>query len=348
MINEIPPPSRSNLEQVQAITILRSRRIVDNKVDEKTETLAPKSSSFSSKNLKVSPEILNPPIPNVETSYEPKAPFPQHLKESTHFGKKGNKIQEIFEIFKQVRLTEQASAIIQHNTPPKFKDLGAPTISCVIGDNEIEKALIDLGFSVNLIPYSVYLQLGLGELKLTMVVLQLADKSVKQPRGIIEDVIIKVDKFYFLVDFLVLDTEPVHNPKRHIPVQLNIFNVFQHPPDEDGCFLLDIIDEVVEESLPFNQDPLKTCLAHFDSKDYNIDQSICEINSLLKVNAISVFSSWKLSKEPLLLISSTPHVLLLNYPPQLELKPLPANLKYVFLGTNKTLPVIIASDLSKD
>ena len=64
---------------------------------------------------------------------------------------------------------------------------------------------------MNLLPYSVYLQLGLGELKPTSMTLQLADKSVKRPRGIIEDLLIKVDKFYFPMDFIVIDTEPMHN-----------------------------------------------------------------------------------------------------------------------------------------
>jgi hypothetical protein len=79
----------------------------------------------------------------------------------------------------------------------------------MIGVRRIEKALLDLGASVNLLPYSVYLQLGLGELKSTSMTLQLADRLVKVPWEIIEDVWIKVDKFYFPVDFIVLDTEPV-------------------------------------------------------------------------------------------------------------------------------------------
>jgi hypothetical protein len=86
--------------------------------------------------------------------------------------------------------------------------------------SHIEKALLDLGASVNLLPYLVYLQLGLGELKPTSMTLQLADRSVKVPRGIIEDVLIKVDKFYFPVDFIVLDTEPVQNVGIQIPVIL--------------------------------------------------------------------------------------------------------------------------------
>jgi hypothetical protein len=121
---------------------------------------------------------------------------------------------------KKVLLTEHVSSLIQHNTPPKFKDPGAPTISCIIGQKEIDKALLDLGAGVNLLPYSEYQQLGLGEMKPTTVILQLADRSIKKPSEIIEDVIIKVDKFFFLVDFIVLDTKPVPHPKRLIPVIL--------------------------------------------------------------------------------------------------------------------------------
>ena len=93
-----------------------------------------------------------------------------------------------------------------------------PTISCIIGNHHIDQALLDLGASVKLLPYSVYLQLGLGELKPTAVTLQLADRSVKIPRGVIDDVLIKVDKFYFPVDFIVLDTQPVQNTSGQIPV----------------------------------------------------------------------------------------------------------------------------------
>jgi hypothetical protein len=88
------------------------------------------------------------------------------------------------------------------------------------GVNQINRALLDLGASVNLLPYSVYLQLGLGELKLTTVMLQLANKSIKRPRRIIEDVLIKVDKFYYLVDFIVINMEPMHNVVNQIPVIL--------------------------------------------------------------------------------------------------------------------------------
>ena len=99
-------------------------------------------------------------------------------------------------IEKKAFLTEQVSVIIQSKTPVKYKDPGSPTISVNIGGTCIDKSLLDLGSSVNLLPYSVYKQLGLGELKPTTITLPLADRSVKIPKGIVEDVLVKVDKFY--------------------------------------------------------------------------------------------------------------------------------------------------------
>ena len=78
----------------------------------------------------------------------------------------------------------------------------------MIGGKVLEKALLDLGASVNLLPYSVYKKLGLGELKPTAITLSVADRSVKIPRGVIEDVLVQVDNFYYPVDFIVLDTDP--------------------------------------------------------------------------------------------------------------------------------------------
>ena len=123
-------------------------------------------------------------------------------------------------IEKKAFLTEQVSAIIQSKTPVKYKVPGSPTISVNIGGTSIDKALLDLGASVNLLPYSVYKQLGLGELKPTNITLSLADRSVKIPKGIVEDVLVKVDKFYYPVDFVVLDTEPIASGPNHVPIIL--------------------------------------------------------------------------------------------------------------------------------
>ena len=123
-------------------------------------------------------------------------------------------------IEKKAFLTEQVSAIIQSKNPVKYKDPGSPTISVNIGGTCIDKALLDLGASVNLLPYSVYKQLGLGELKPNNITLSLADRSVKIPKGIVEDVLVKVDKFYYPVDFVVLDIEPIANEPNHVPIIL--------------------------------------------------------------------------------------------------------------------------------
>ena len=123
-------------------------------------------------------------------------------------------------IEKKAFLTEQVSPIIQSKTPVKYKDPGSPTISVNIGGTCIDKALLDLGASVNLLPYSVYKQLGLGELKPTNITLSLVDRSVKIPKGIVEDVLVKVDKFYYPVDFMVLDTEPIASGPNHVPIIL--------------------------------------------------------------------------------------------------------------------------------
>jgi hypothetical protein len=80
--------------------------------------------------------------------------------------------------------------------------------------------MLDLGASINLLPYSVYVQLGLGELKSTSITLQLADRSIKKPKRIIEEVLIKVDKFYYPVHFIVLDIEPAVNVELQVPIIL--------------------------------------------------------------------------------------------------------------------------------
>ncbi|GAV67398.1 gag-asp_proteas domain-containing protein [Cephalotus follicularis] len=114
---------------------------------------------------------------------------------------------------KTAHLTEQVSAVLFNKFPPKLTDPGAPLISCKVGNLLIDRALLDLGASVNILPSSVYDRFGFGELKPAEVTLQLADRSLKIPKGFIEDVLVKVDELYFLVDFLALDMETHANRK---------------------------------------------------------------------------------------------------------------------------------------
>ena len=109
--------------------------------------------------------------------------------------------------FETVNLIEECSAIIQRMLLQKLKDPGSFTIPCTIRNAIFERALCDLGVSINLIPLSIFRRLGLGEAHPTIIMLQLADKFLMHPRRVIEDVIVKVDKFIFPVDFIVLDVE---------------------------------------------------------------------------------------------------------------------------------------------
>lgn len=264
-------------------------------------------------------------------------------------------------VLKIVCLTEHVSSNLQCRLAIKYKDPGCPTISCMIGISHIEKALLDLGASVNLLPYSVYLQLGLGELKPTSMTLQLADRSVKVPRRIVEDVLIKVDKFYFPVDFIVLDTEPVQNVGVQIPiilgrpflatanalincrtgvmkisfgnmtVELNIFYISKQPREYTEINSVCLIEEILEESIEESsiQDPLEACLAQF-GEDLDLDVLLEQTNVVLEFAPLE---------------SKNEEEATVPEPPKKELKPLPDNLKYKFLGPADTLPVIIASDL---
>ena len=91
---------------------------------------------------------------------------------------------------KKAFLTKQVSSTIECKTLVKYKDSGCPTISINIGGTCVEKALLDLGASVNVLPFSMYKQLRLGELKPTTITLSLADRSIKIPKGTVEDVLI--------------------------------------------------------------------------------------------------------------------------------------------------------------
>ncbi|XP_050150467.1 uncharacterized protein LOC126625409 [Malus sylvestris] len=109
-----------------------------------------------------------------------------------------------------VALSEEVSAVLQRKLPSKLKDAGSFTIPCVIGGKEFGRALCDLGASINLMPYSVYESLNLGDLKETKVVIQLADRSNRYPKGLLEDVLVQVNELIFPADFFVLEME--HDP----------------------------------------------------------------------------------------------------------------------------------------
>ncbi|XP_076929179.1 uncharacterized protein LOC143593433 [Bidens hawaiensis] len=110
-----------------------------------------------------------------------------------------------------VTLNEECSAVLQNKLPKKMTDPGSFTIPCLIGSLSVSNALADLGASINLMPYFVFAKLDLGEPKPTRMSIQLVDRSVKYPRGIVENMLVKIDKFVFPVDFVILDMDEDKN-----------------------------------------------------------------------------------------------------------------------------------------
>ena len=102
-------------------------------------------------------------------------------------------------------LTATCSALIQKSLPEKMQDLGNFTIPYTIGQADMGKALCDSGASINLMPLFVAKRLSLGELTPTTMTLQMADITLAHPKVILEDVSIKVGKFIFPVDLVVID-----------------------------------------------------------------------------------------------------------------------------------------------
>ena len=90
--------------------------------------------------------------------------------------------------YETVALSEECSAILQKKLPPKLKDPGSFIIPCVIGNAVFERALCDLGASINLMLWSIFKKLKLGEVRLTTVTCRLVDWSLTHPLGIIENV----------------------------------------------------------------------------------------------------------------------------------------------------------------
>ncbi|XP_042964714.1 uncharacterized protein LOC122298937 [Carya illinoinensis] len=387
--------SEANVRTWKAVITLRSGKEVETLGNEAGKKGESSISNAQGKNS------------NVDVSLEPKvtppAPFPQRLvplhKDKHH--------AEILDIFKQVRiniplldaiekiptyakflkdlctvkrrlnvkkkafLTEQVSAIIQSNTPPKYKDPGSPTIACVIGSSKIGQALLDLGSSVNLLPYNTYEQLGLRELKPTSIILQLADRSINKPRGVVEDVLVQVDKFYYPVDFVVLDVQLTPHSIFQTPVilgrpflatsnalincrsgilkltfgnmtlELNVFNTCRQPQDLKELQEVNCLESLLAEEFFLEQ----------ESQMELVLPGTLENSELLDTNAVNsgagskMDSLWQLKFEdlPLQSIHQQPSD---EVPPSPVLKPLPESLKYVFLGPTNTFPCIISSSLS--
>ncbi|KAF5454845.1 hypothetical protein F2P56_024479 [Juglans regia] len=157
---------------------------------------------------------------------------------------------------------EQVSVLILSETPQEFGDPGSPHISIMIGESRIGRALLDLGSSVNWLPFSVYEQLRLGELKKTSIKLQLADRSVKVPGSIVENVLVQqpTTTIYQVPVILgrpfIATSNALINCQsrvlkltfRNMTLEMNVFNTCKMPGDcnESEVHVVEVISELEE------------------------------------------------------------------------------------------------------
>ncbi|XP_019240253.1 PREDICTED: uncharacterized protein LOC109220252 [Nicotiana attenuata] len=234
----------------------------------------------------------------------PPAPFPQRLAKY----QKDEQYKKFLETFKQI---QTCSAAVTRPIAEKLYDPGSFTIPCTIGNFAFAKGLCDLGASVNLMPLDIYKRLGIGRARPTSILLQLANRIVKRPSGILDDVLVQKS--------------------------------MRRPSEFANFSLIDAVDVVFEEDdEALNvKDPLAACLVNLDEAN---GEDLAEW-----VLALEGQGFWKreLEFEPLHLEErkSPPAKPSIEEPPKLQLKPLPSHLRYAFLGPNSTLPVIISSSL---
>ena len=338
--------------------------------------------------------------------YQPKVPYPQRLKKEKMQAQYG----KFLDMIKQVRLNvplvdmiagmpnyekfikdlvanktkleevssavlnEECSTILQSNMPPKLGDPGSFTISCFVGNTIVCDALADLGESINLMPSSLYDKLGLGDLQNTRMTIQLPDKSIEYLVGIAENVPVKVDKFVFLVDFVILDMAE----ERKVPLilgrpflstadaiihvskkQLNLgiadervtFSIEKSMKytvaSDDTCYFLNVIDPCIESEIDSFLETGNTEGALSIDEDFSQDPEkvVKEIEELLNANTNEPqdpdLKFEEIREDEKLRVRTS-----LEEPPTLELKQLPDYLECAYLQGKSSLSVIMLSHLS--
>ncbi|CAN6541991.1 unnamed protein product [Malus baccata var. baccata] len=292
--------------------------------------------------------------------------------------KKEENEKDILETFRKVQVniplldaikqvSENVSAILQRKLPPKCKDPG---------NTKFEHAMLDLGASINVMSYSIYASMNLGELKNDGVIIQLADRSNAYPKGVLEDVLVQVDNLIFLADFYVLEMEDSPNVTP-LPILLrrpfmktartkidvfkgtltmefdgeiinfNISEAMKFPKDDHSCFFIDVLDELAQDYLDMlEDDPLETTIAQGLGMKSNLAVPKEEHAELVAAFESLPQHHGKPSNPIPIPVSTNTLLPSVIQAPVLELKPLPDHLKYVFLGDEETLPVIVSSSLT--
>ncbi|GJZ95037.1 reverse transcriptase domain-containing protein [Tanacetum coccineum] len=213
-------------------------------------------------------------------------------------------------------LSDESSAMIQNKVPPKIGDPKSFLILCNFNKTFSCNALADLGASINLMPYSLYAKLSLENLKPTKMSVRLADRSFQYPVGIAENMLVEVGEFTFPADFVILEME---EDKEDFDALLNEGSKILH--SIEGTLLEEEIFAEFDEFMAMTAD--ENSDSESDTKDPPFEKITINTDYKIKTSL----------EEP---------------PTNLELKPLPDNLEYVFLEEPSFLPVIISSQLSKE
>ncbi|XP_019248792.1 PREDICTED: uncharacterized protein LOC109228066 [Nicotiana attenuata] len=200
------------------------------------------------KETKVAPEPTVEAVPEQEKNQikgkkRPPASFPQRLDKY----QKDEQYKKFWEMLKQI-LT--CSAIVMRPIAEKLSDPMSFTIPCTIGNLAFAKAMCDMGEPIKLMLLAIYKMLGIGIARPTSMLLQLANRTVKRPSGILDNVLVQVGKFVFPADFVILDC-----PKS-----------MRRSSEFANCSLIDAVDVVLEEEdeALFIKDPLAACLINLD------------------------------------------------------------------------------------
>ncbi|XP_074298882.1 uncharacterized protein LOC141629851 [Silene latifolia] len=234
------------------------------------------------------------------------------------------------------------------------------TIPCTIGNTKIQKAMLDLGASINVMPYFLYESMQLGPLHATSVVIQLADRSNVYPKEIVEDVLVLVDNLILPADFYVLDIE---HDKHAAPILFSrpLLKISSTKTDvSSGSMTMESSGQVVQFNI---YDAMKYLddyhsLNFIDTLQVALENSVYgqEVEYVFSPNLKEVVADLhKLEELPLdfntklpLTIPSEKLLSSVLQAPVVELKALPEHLKYIFLGEGETLPVIISSKLTEE
>nr|GEX18856.1 reverse transcriptase domain-containing protein [Tanacetum cinerariifolium] len=273
------------------------------------------------------------------------AGMPNYVKFLKELVNNKNQIEKISVAF----LSDESFAILRNKVPPKLRDLESFLIPCNFKTLSCN-ALADLGASVNLIPYSLYAKLSLETLKPTKTSVRLADRSFQYLVGIAENILTKVGRPFLRTDDAVIR---VKQKKLNLGfgTERMIFNIdsaIKHSKSNDDiCFSIDFIDEVLEEYFDALLDEGSEIL-HFIEGTILDEKLFAKFKLFIGMTADENTKSKSDTEEPPFekIIFNTNYKIktsLEETSTDLELKYLPDTLKYVFLEEPSFLPPIISS-----